>query len=364
MSRKTNNGLIYSIFGKKSFVKVKPAFNIHKIIFSFVERKYESNQKAGADESNVKAAIDIYLDISEAALFAEDILNCRIYKKVDEEAKKKAPFPAPVWKSPLGGLSEGKANRKDGLAISRHFTLSPGSRQYAMLRATSCPGKTDPQGLIVPLKDSEYDKKEKTDIYVGILNYDELRKMALMIRAAVNAYMQQLCSGDNIISNDNEPTKEESKPVANNDSKPVHRNTVTTNGTTEKTSSPKPVNTGETPQQNAQSASKIDSGETVEEPKGLDEKTAKNSDIEVAMMRVYKLDGTTSTGVWLTGIDKDNNYHKIYIDKNVLESLGAAQKEFLHKCEFDRKFKFTMNFKKCVTQKKEPFLQCVAISKV
>lgn len=184
MGKKTDKeNYIHEIYNKSTFVKVKPAFEIGKIIFSFVE-SCEIN-----GERKLKNVINCYVTVAEMGLFAKKITSGRMYTNIENEKRNGQQYPAAVWKSPLGGVSEKKAAaqklRTDGKAISRRFTLAPGAKKYAVLTATQCAGHTNEDGLIVP----EIDDQNKTVIRVALENWDEVEKLGIMLEATVYAYM-------------------------------------------------------------------------------------------------------------------------------------------------------------------------------
>ena len=179
-SKKYLNCEFYEINGKDTFVKVKSnPFNIGKMQFAFVQ--------FDKDSGKLSTSMDVFMNISDALLFANDILSGRIPALAANEKAKGAQYPQPVWKSTLGGVNEEKAKerglRTDGKAISRLFTLSPGSRQPFVFTAEQRPGNTDDKGLIVP----EYKGKPEIQIRVPCSDED-LKKLALEIQSHVQAY--------------------------------------------------------------------------------------------------------------------------------------------------------------------------------
>lgn len=187
---------IFELFNQNSFVKVKQAFEIDKILFSFVET--DGSKKLTNN-------IDCYMSIPDAAMLAEKIMDGRVFKAIDAGKKKAAEqgkqYADDIWQSTLGGVSEETAKaknlRNDGKAISRCFTIAPGSRKYAVITARQRAGSTDERGLIVP------DVNDKgISIRVAVAGYDDLQKLAVMLRAAVNCYMQYSISADMRLANE------------------------------------------------------------------------------------------------------------------------------------------------------------------
>lgn len=185
MSRKSSTeNNIHAIHNLNTFLKVKPAFEINKILFSFVETEKNTNKK--------KNNIDCYMSVSAAALLARKITSFRIYQAITAEKQKGEQYPKDVWKSPLGGVNENDAKkrglRNDGYAISRVFSIAPGSSKYAVITARSQAGKTDTNGLIVPVADNN-----SITIRIALSSHDELEELGIMLEAAVNAYMAEQC---------------------------------------------------------------------------------------------------------------------------------------------------------------------------
>lgn len=172
--------VIYEVWSKKSFMKLKnTCFGIGKVLFSFV------NIDEGKKEIE---HIDCYLDMDDAGALAKEISLGFIQKKVDRERQKGSQYPDAVWDSGLGGVSEVKAKqqklRNDGKALSRIFSLAPGSKCPFVFTAVVKPGHTDERGLIVP----ESGAKAEVTVRVPIPDEKTLRAMAFAIESAVMAY--------------------------------------------------------------------------------------------------------------------------------------------------------------------------------
>ena len=179
MAKEKETGLIYQIFAKTSFVKVKQFFEGDRIYFDFVE----------TDESGKKSLRDgkAYMEVSGALLFTNLILTKMLYKNIEEEKKRceSGGYPQPVWTSDFGGST------KNGV-ISRHFSIIPmgkGMRQYAKIQYTQCPGELQKNGIIKPVSKWEKNNPAFYNISVFVGSYAELEKMALMIKASIeNVY--------------------------------------------------------------------------------------------------------------------------------------------------------------------------------
>lgn len=174
------NNEFFELNGLDTFVKLKAnAFGIGKVQFAFV--------KFDKTTTKLMSSMDVYLDMDDALVLANDILSGRIGALAEAEKAKGAQYPGAIWKSSMGGVTEEKAKnrglRTDGKAISRMFTLSPGSRQPFVFTAEQRPGNTDAKGLIVP----EYSSKPEIQIRVAS-SVEDLKKMAVAIQSNINAY--------------------------------------------------------------------------------------------------------------------------------------------------------------------------------
>lgn len=174
------NNEFFELNGADTFVKLKAnSFGIGKVQFAFV--KFDKITKKKISD------MDVYMDLEDALLLANDILNGKLAKEAEIERAKGAQYHAAIWKSPMGGVTEEKAKqrglRSDGKAISRMFTLSPGSRKPFVFTAEQKPGTTDAKGLIVP------DSGSRPEVQIRVpSSNEELKKMALAIQSNINAY--------------------------------------------------------------------------------------------------------------------------------------------------------------------------------
>ena len=165
---------------KNSFMKVKAnTFGIGKVLFSFVK----------FDDKTLKSleSMDVFMDMDDALLLANDILSGRIATLAATEKAKGQKYPAAIWSSKLGGINEEKVKtrglRDDGKAISRVFNLAPGSIQPFVFTAEQRPGHTDDKGLIQP----EYKGRPEVQIRAAC-SADDLKKLAIAIQSHINAY--------------------------------------------------------------------------------------------------------------------------------------------------------------------------------
>ncbi len=165
---------IFEVYGKDAFLKVKECFAIDQLVFSFV--KTAEGTKSFVDSN------DIYMSITEARLFGEQLARGEFYKALEESRQKAAAsnsYPTEVWKGRLGGKKS-----EDGV-ISRHMTLFPGSRKFAVMQATKQPGTVSDRGLIIP---DNTNRDKIIRINVPFESIDDLRMMGLAIKDACLAY--------------------------------------------------------------------------------------------------------------------------------------------------------------------------------
>jgi hypothetical protein len=166
--------------GKDTFMKIKAnAFGIGKVQFAFVKFDKETNKMI--------ENMDVYMSIPYALLLAQDILSGRIATLAQAEKAKGAKYPGSVYVSPLGGVTEEKAKEKfgrtDGKAISRTFSISPGSAQPFIFTAEMRPGHTNEMGAIIP-------EKGKAEMTIRVpCDGDMLKKVALTLKTYIQGYV-------------------------------------------------------------------------------------------------------------------------------------------------------------------------------
>lgn len=155
----SNRDFLYAIYGKNTFLKVKPALGIGKILFAFVDRAS-------------KTSIDCYINLLDYEELLDSIKTRYLQKKIEAEKAKGDKYPKAVWETPLGGST------KKGKTIYRKFSIAPGASQYAVFTA-ECGPAIDQDGKCVPVKKNKDNEHEFKIIRVGIMNYEEFRKMML-----------------------------------------------------------------------------------------------------------------------------------------------------------------------------------------
>ena len=168
----------FELNGKDTFMKIKGnAFGIGKVQFAFVKFDKATNK--------LLESMEVYMDMDDALVLAADILSGRIATLAQAEKAKGDKYPAAVWSSPLGGVNEEKAKEKygrtDGKAISRVFTISPGSAQPFIFTSIMRPGHTNDMGAIVPEGKPELQIRVPGDA-------QSLKKMAVAVQSYINAY--------------------------------------------------------------------------------------------------------------------------------------------------------------------------------
>lgn len=188
VANQTVSKQLYKIEARNSFVEfMSDAFNIDKLKINFVQ--YDATKASG---SRITNDITVYLDIAEARLFCNRILNGKFYRDIEKEKEKKAQdskyFAQPVY-CILGGVSAETLaargqKRPDGKSLSRSFLveISTASKYAFALTATSGPGTTSSTGLIIP----EPKNIEKT-IRIPVTE-NEAEKLALCLKDNIKAY--------------------------------------------------------------------------------------------------------------------------------------------------------------------------------
>lgn len=162
---------------------------IDKVVINFVS--YDKTKSGG---SRMTGNIKFYIPITKAKALSEKILNMRIAKaaktaidKAQEEGKK---YPAAVY-TEMGGTPANKANRKDGKALSRTFSIAPGSKMPYVLTAECGPGVPGPNGLLI-VPDYGYNKPvSRPEQVIRIpMTQDSLEEFAVALDVVYQAWIQ------------------------------------------------------------------------------------------------------------------------------------------------------------------------------
>ena len=148
-----------------------------KVLINFT--KYDVTQPKN---QRITGSVGIFMDMFEAQRLSRDILSGRICA-LGEVAKKKAAKNnqqyAPSVFENSGGTSA--ANRSDGVAVARSFSISPGAKKPWILCAKQGKGEEVGTGLIK--------MAGKPDVVVRVpLTNEKLKEFALAIEAVVNAW--------------------------------------------------------------------------------------------------------------------------------------------------------------------------------
>ena len=166
--------------GKDCLVEVNTqSFSIGKVQFVFA--KYNPKNPKG---SRMTDRITIFLSFSAALEFAQSILDGRLSKQLVEANNKFKQTNKPWDKNvsiSMGGTPNPK-HRTDGKAESRTLSAQLGTNNPIALIASSGPGTVNDKGLIVP-------EKAEHSVFIT-LSASDIREMAMMINAHVEAYIQ------------------------------------------------------------------------------------------------------------------------------------------------------------------------------
>lgn len=150
---------LYAFFAEKTFVKIKPAFDIGKVLFSFVDRQNNFH-------------IDCYVELLDFEELLSSIKSRYLQRQLDAERSKGEKYPQSVWDSPLGGTTN------NGKTFSRKFGIAPGTKMYAFFKAETGPAN-EVDKKIMPVKRTEQNKDQFKQIFVGVADYRDLIKMEM-----------------------------------------------------------------------------------------------------------------------------------------------------------------------------------------
>lgn len=137
-----------------------------------VEINFCQYDKTAEKGSRMGNTVRIFLEMSKAAVLAEEILSGRLAKKAkvsrEKAAAKGSNYPDAVY-GVMGGSKADKVKREDGKAESRQFKIFPGNKLPWILMAEKGPGHENDKGLIVP----DYTTGRGTDAVIRIPMTDE-----------------------------------------------------------------------------------------------------------------------------------------------------------------------------------------------
>jgi hypothetical protein len=171
----------YEINGSKSFVKFKAnSFNIEKVLVAFVE----------FDPASKKAIknLDVYVNIKDMLIFANDVLSGKLPKMAAEKAKENPNFPPSVFIR-QGGIGPAEAkkrfNRTDGKAYARVFKFGASSKPNTFLfQGEAGPGKQDERGLI------QMENPGKPEVRINVpCSADDLKGLCLVFQTEYAAFL-------------------------------------------------------------------------------------------------------------------------------------------------------------------------------
>lgn len=148
MKKLNSRAQILRLDGAGVFLEVMlDGLTYNKVAINFV-----SYNKSGAVGSRLKQSIKIYIPVTEAWALSQKIMNGQMNRKakqsIDAAAAANSKYPKAIY-SRLGGINANRANRPDGKALSRLFTIAPGSKFPWILTAESGPGVPGPNGLLI-----------------------------------------------------------------------------------------------------------------------------------------------------------------------------------------------------------------------
>lgn len=198
MSRKNaSKNQIIRKDGLNCFMEViNSAFSIGRVIFRFVT--YDLKKPVGSRYTNdvtIYCTFEEFFRISYELLQSKKLLaqmkqeqlNAQERSKIS--GKKEYAYPITLLQ---GGTSEkalaakGKS-RPDGLAIARTLKIFPGYKLPIMFRAEQGPGKSNPTGLIVPVKGAQPEQL----VQLG-LSMSDCEELFLLTEKHIEAYLSSV----------------------------------------------------------------------------------------------------------------------------------------------------------------------------
>ena len=227
----SDNDVIYAVFQKSSFFKVRQALGIGKIWFSFKSLQGKQDD------------IEIYMDVDDFVLgivrgFTKDINGKRPFdKKFSENFEASKENPAAIYNSPYGGNATGN----NGKPISRCFTISPkgitdrdnGRAYVPMLHfcAKESQATVSATGGFTPIKNTTPLKT----IHVNCSFYDMEKLLLRWSYLQQDYYSKKYCL-ENMQQKFAKKPEDEQKKENQKNSKPAANNNKTTgNATIKKT---------------------------------------------------------------------------------------------------------------------------------
>lgn len=216
--------VIYAVYQKSSFFKVKQVLNLGKILFSFKSLQGKKDN------------IDIYMDVDDFVLgivhgFTRNINGERPFdKKFKDSYAASNESPREIYNSPYGGNATGN----NGQPISRCFTISPkgitdrdkGRAYVPMLHFCAKENKAtiSATGGFTPIKDAAPLKT----IHVNCSFYDMEKLLLRWSYLQQDYYSKKYClrnmQSKFVRESEAEKTGERTQSTQNNQSKPAVNN--------------------------------------------------------------------------------------------------------------------------------------------
>lgn len=181
---------IVKINGKDVFVEVvNSGFEIGKVVLRFI--KYDD--KAAA-KSKFVHDISIYLNLDKFLVLAQDVSSGRLGslgRKALEFAKSKGyKFATHIYLH-QGGVGKEKLakqgkTRADGMALARHFKITPSFNEKFpwVLSAEIGPGEEQGNGIIA----AKYGNKPEEIVRVAMSDED-LKKLVLIVKSHIDGFI-------------------------------------------------------------------------------------------------------------------------------------------------------------------------------
>lgn len=181
---------IVRIDGKEVFVEVvNSGFEIGKVILRFI--KY--NEKAAA-KSKFVHDISIYLNLDKFLVLANDVLSNKLPKEglIALATAKKADYKfAKHIYLHQGGVGKAKLakqnkTRPDGMALARHFKITPSFNEKFpwVLSAEIGPGEEQGNGIIA----AKYGNRPEEIVRVA-MSSEDLKKMMLIVKSHIDGFI-------------------------------------------------------------------------------------------------------------------------------------------------------------------------------
>lgn len=145
MEQVKDANVLHRIDGRGVILKVKQALDIGKMCFSFVAY-------GGADHK-ATSSIDCYMTAEDFGLLmkqvSEKTLQTRIAAEKQKATAEGRQYPNAIYNSPMGGRMTNNG------AVSRHFSIAPGSRAEVMFTGLMYAADKSGTGAFIPKSGSK-----------------------------------------------------------------------------------------------------------------------------------------------------------------------------------------------------------------